>query len=177
MLKIDTTDLDNFIRELQSINGQQLKEKYFEYLKNEVKIGTKLRKNIEKLVYSTPEPKMYQRTQRLLGAIRVKKEGEQLLLYMDDEWLEQQKEGFPSDHTGWGKYAAANHGEPSKSYAERVESGYTFQNIYYPRDSTQEIPPRKYFKVTMDEIEERLDKVANGSQPPQIILEPLLKVW
>ncbi|MGM0409455.1 MAG: hypothetical protein ACQEQF_01730 [Bacillota bacterium] len=176
-IDIDTTQLDKFRNDLNKIRAREFKEKYFDYLKDNIQIEKRLRKNINNLVYSSErQPEMYKWTYRLLGAVRAKEENGKLILYMDDKWLEQNKEGYMSDATGWDPSVVEGSGA-SKSYAERVEEGFEYNNVKYPNHEQESTAPTLYFQKTFEEIEGLIDAITVGNKPPQILLEPILKVW
>ncbi|MFP4017699.1 MAG: hypothetical protein ACLFUH_00470 [Bacteroidales bacterium] len=177
MLEIDTSQIDNFAKELGTINVQNLKEQYFEYLQSEINISNELIKQINNRVYSNErKPDMYKWTYSLLGAVRCRREGSRLVLYMDDKWLEDNKAGYMSDETGWSPNEVLSGGS-SKSYSERVEEGHTYHNIKYSGHEKESTGPTDYYKTAINNIEEQLDGVAKGNVMPAKLLEPLLKVW
>ena len=175
MLNIDSSQINSFINDLNNINIKELKNNYFDYLRNEINISQKLIKEINNRVYSKERrPDWYEWTYRLLNAVRVKEEGDKLIMFMDDEWLEKNKEGYMSRETGYDSSAVLHGSGAGKSYSERVEEGYTFKNIIGTNHTTD---ATNYFKNAINNIEEEIEKIADGSSPPAKILVPLLKVW
>ena len=176
-IDVDFSQISQFKRDLQRVrrNVNKFRLLYFKYLQDHLKIGNMLQENIKVMIYQDgKDNEWYQRTRRLLDAVRVKKEGDQLVLFMDDNFLRQGHEyQTMSKETGYDPSAHAG-GNADKSYAERVEEGYDFSNIV-GKDSS--IPPRRYFKTTLDNIENELDKLESGQGDIRKILQPLFKVF
>ncbi|MFW6030276.1 MAG: hypothetical protein ACOCRO_08495, partial [Halanaerobiales bacterium] len=127
MIKVNYSQINQFKRDLRRVawNQEQFRYLYFQYLYENLNIGEKLREKIEQLVYQQgKDNKWYVRTKRLLEAVRVELEDNSLVMYMDDDFLEEGKEYQEmSEETGYDP-SAHEGGNADKSYAERVEKGY-----------------------------------------------------
>src|SRR5690554_2257792 len=130
-IKFDTSQLDTLIRKLEQSQRllQEGKEKYYQFLINNVHIESRLKEKIEQEVYnSANEPKQYVWTKDLLAATRLKEEDGKLYLYMDDKWLGTRPQANKTSYKT-GQDSSVHQGE---GYSKNVEWGYTYINENSP---------------------------------------------
>ena len=169
MIEIDTSELEAFAKNIDRYK-RKLKQgwlQYLNYLMTNANVQHKLEKKIKETVYDRPDPEMYKRTGNLLKSVRCEIHGDKLYLYMDDEWLAQQKSGsIMNSRRGT---APETHG--SEGYSWAVEYDHTYNNKYnhpYKREGSG------YMKQTFEEIKNGLQ---SGKYEPEKILEPLFEAW
>lgn len=162
--------LQNKLKGMPSMIDQNIK-RYLSLLlgSGAVSIQGTLKKNINKLVYSSSKPKVYERTYSLFNSVRVKKEGNTVYLYIDDEWLSNrphvQKESL---ETGTAINARPNSPVP---YSMRVENDFHYKNKY-TREYTRK--GSDYMETTFYEL---LKDIQGGDKNAEKILEPILRSW
>ncbi|MFW6015050.1 MAG: hypothetical protein ACOCRK_01280 [bacterium] len=175
MITFDTKEIKKTINMIRK-SKEELKfgrEKYLWLLYSDpdISINEKLRKKIKELVYNTPEPKVYKRTERLLSAIRTKIEDDHIYVYKNEEYLKKGKEFLElSPETGLDPDVHKG-GSANKSYAERVEEGYTYHN---PGGKTFTNSPRPFTEKTYEELKKQL---LSGKIKIDQMLKPLFHEW
>lgn len=184
MIKIDMDipKLDDLIVRLHLLREQLDEDGLQEYLNmlasdGEVSIQPILERNIYDLVYSSPvemivgdeyqvksEPEYYERTEALFNAVRSRVEGNQIHLYIDDDYLKG-RENTGSMETG----TATNLDETP--YSLRVENDFVYEN-----EKGKDVLRKgsKYMQKTYEELKLQ---VLQGSRSPRILLMPLLGMW
>lgn len=176
-MNIDTSELKKFAKELKSKKKDLIKgkEEYFDFLQDQVHIEARLKRYIRKNVYKKiDEPETYEWTKRLLSAVRSRVEDGKLVLYMSDKFLEEGHEYQETSPETGQDPSVHEGGNASKSYAERVEEGYTYHNTDQPEPNTVTVGPREYMKDTFKELKK---EIKSGKAEPKRILLPLLRKW
>ena len=171
-VKFDTSQLDILIRKLEQSQKllQEGKEKYYQFLKNNVHLEGRLKEKIEQEVYnSANEPDQYVWTKDLLAATRLKEEDGKLYLYMDDKWLGTRPQATETSYNQ-GMSKKDHQGE---GYSKNVEYGNTYINENNPGNfNTIKTEGVFYMKKTFDEL---LDEIRSGRADASIIVQPLLQ--
>mgnify|MGYP000364811799 CR=1 FL=1 len=167
MIEIDTSELEAFAKNIDRYK-RKLKQgwlQYLNYLMTNANVQHKLEKKIKETVYDRPDPEMYKRTGNLLKSVRCEIHGDELYLYMDDEWLAQTKNAN-SISTSRGSAPNSNEG-----YAKNVEYDHSYNNVIghpYTRSGSH------YMEKTFADIRQGIQ---SGKYEPEKILEPLFEAW
>lgn len=140
-----------------------------------VSVEAKLKQKLLSLLYQDSEPDYYERTMSLLEATRAEMEGNQIHLYIDDEWLDQQPHVQEQNmRHGYAYNARAGARTP---YSMRVEEDFDYR--HRPGGSSAgEFTVRRsgtqYMKNTFDAI---LEDIKSGDKQPKEILKPIIGDW
>lgn len=181
-IDIDIPKLDDLKIRLQLLKEQLDEDGLQDYLEmlasdGQVSIQPVLERNIYDLVYNSPiemyvgdtyqvknSPKYYQRTEALFDAVRTRVEGNEIHLYIDDNFLAS-KEATGTLETG----TATNLEE--QPYSLRVENEFLYEN-----EKGKDVLRKgsKYMKKTYEELKLQ---VLQGNRSPRILLMPLLGMW
>ena len=134
-----------------------------------VSVKGKLKKNINILVYEqSEEPDFYERTYSLFNAVRVEKIGNEIHLYIDDEWLSNRPHVRENSmRTGNALNAGSNAQTP---YSIRVEEDFIYHNPYFDTERTGS----GYMRATFNEL---FEDIMAGDKRADQILEPILGSW
>ena len=172
MIEFDTTELERFAKRLKGMR-QNLRIgmiRWFNMLQtdNDVNIQLKLKDKIHERVYQDNDNEMYERTGDLLEATRIATKGNQIFLYMDEQWLGSRPQANEMSES-YGFDIDAHSGE---GYAFKVEYDHFYENTlggnpYYREGS-------KYMEATYREIKR---EIQNGTLKAHEILRPLFKEW
>lgn len=176
MFEINTSEIDNFINELKTakaeIESGSSKISYYQHLKSEINISGRLDRIITEEVYKKDEPSQYERTRRLLDAIKTEVIDGRLHLFLDDDYLENDlREASyeagqdPDVHAG---------GSANKTYAERVEYGYVYENKNQAFPNQVRMDGRGFMQKTYEEL---LDELTSDKIRAEELLWPLLRRW
>jgi|GEM_PF-6206756 hypothetical protein len=181
-IDIDIPDLDELMIRLQLLREQLDEDGLKQYLDllmgdGDVSVSATLQANIYDMVYNSPvemiagnnykvntEPTHYQRTGALLDAVRAEVKGNNLHLYIDDNYLAGQ-ESPGTLETG----TATNMNETP--YSLRVENDFVYENaqgVDVLRKGS------KYMQKTYEELKLQ---IMQGRKNPKTILMPLLGMW
>lgn len=169
MIQFDTSQFDNFIKEIDSYQKsleQGIKD-FINHLVTHANIQAELEKMIKKTVYDGVDNDWYEQTGRLLEATRLRVENDKLYLYMDDDWLNSQLDDEYSPSKGYDTNSR------SGSYAERVENDY----VYYNQGNKAHPYRRqgsKYMEKTFNQLKA---DIKSGKVDSSIILKPLMRRW
>ena len=177
MLKIDTSELEQYAKYLrnQADKLKKSKQEFFAYLMTspKVRLEAGLLEKIDALVYMDGKKnKWYERTGRLGSSQAVKTDiiDDKLVLYMNDEWLQSNTADRLSRETGFDPDAHSN--DPDKSYSERVEYGYTYDNNGNEHPYTTR--PRPFMEDYFDDL---IDDFKSGKISAYEIIKPLFEGW
>lgn len=176
-VNIDVSGVQKVKRKIMKINYQLTINirKYMKILMGSgaLSIQSILQRKIMELVYLRDEPKFYQRTESLFEAVRVKAQGDEIDLYMDDEWLSNRPHVQErSLKTGLAKNATPNSPVP---YSVRVEKDFTYQNTV-PSVGYHDVERKGsgYMRETFRQIKE---DILNGDKDADRIIRPILRGW
>ena len=176
MLKIDTTELEQYAKYLrnQADKLKKSKQEFFAYLMTspKVRLEAGLLEKIDAEVYKSGEkPSWYKRKESMINpkAVKVEIINDKLVIYMNDSWLQDQVRP-PSEDAGFDK--GAHDGSANLSYSERVEYGYTYDNDGNEHPYTTK--PRPFMKEYFDDL---IDDFKSGKISAYQIIKPLFEGW
>ena len=169
-IQFDTSGIDKFVKSLDRKikdlrRGQR---EYLDYLLNSCNVQADLEHQIIKEVYSKPldDNSWYKRTENLLKSAKVEIRGEEIHIFIDNQWLGQQHNAnYTSIETGTATEAHRG------SYELQVEKGWYYNNRIgnpYKKEA------RPFMQKTFEELER---KIMGGEYSADKILEPLIKGW
>lgn len=172
MIEFDTSGFEKMVDRIKQARKKLKRGKqiWFNYLTSHpsINIQAKLKDKIYKEVYQSSNPVMYQRTGDLLEATRVTIKDDKILMYMDEDWLGSQPQGYKTSR----EYGFDEEAHDGSGYAWLVEYDHTYKNEGgghpYKRQGSH------YMKKTFDEI---VEDVKTGRSKPEKLLEPLFKEW
>jgi len=150
-----TAKSNNMIAQIES--G---KRRFINFLTHSIQIDAVVIRYINRMIYDTPEPEWYERTQNLKRAVMSEETENGVRVYMNKGYLQAVSNRYPTKATGL---------DPQKKgvdYSWYVHEGTQFNNIYQ-KDVVME--GRPFMQQTWEEILPRID--------PLIILQPLLRMW
>ena len=169
MIEMDTKELEAFESNIDRYKAKLKKGwlQYLNYLLTGANVQAKLEKQIKEKVYDGSDNEMYKQTGNLLKSAKTKLEGDELYLYMDDDWLAQQKSGSVMN----SRRGTAPETHASEGYSWAVEYDHTYKNKYdHPYTRTGS----KYMESTFYEIKK---EIKSGKIDSDKILEPLFSAW
>ena len=167
MIEMDTKELEAFESNIDRYKAELKKGwlQYLNYLLTGANVQAKLEKQIKEKVYDGSDNEMYKQTGNLLKSAKTKLEGDELYLYMDDDWLAQTKNANTIS-TSRGSAPNSNEG-----YAKNVEYDHSYDNkIGHPYTRTGS----KFMESTFYEIKK---EIKSGKIDSDKILEPLFSAW
>lgn len=172
-VNIDTSEINKLVSKIEGIDSR-LEQSIKRYLKllmgsGAISVEGTLKHKINELVYSTNDPKFYERTYSLFNATRVQLKGETVHLYIDDKWLGERPHVQESS-LETGSASNARPGSPTP-YSQRVEEDFEYKNMIgndYNRRGSHYM--RETFKQLVRDIQ-------SGDKDASKIIQPILRSW